>query len=318
MKMQLTFLHLNRICRLKDRFLSIILIFSIIMTGIMPTQAAGAEEAVSEEVTVEIGFNCSGFTIQDKQGNFLFDTVNGKITWQDTERVKYISFGTPPVYDGERSPITDFLEITGDINMVITCTLAVEFSITIYRGTRTEYHSYSAIPGTVITISDEEFKATDPTTKLRWEKVETAERYALLLKRRNLGYVIEGGKPFAYMKKTSCTVLDEKGKTYQIWAQKKVKGGWRTVKTIEITISDDEVNVDSRPTTKLHWKKSKKVERYAVLEKRTSYSMGGVPFAYTKKTSYKVPDEEGKMYQVRAQRKVKGKWKTIKTIEITL
>ena len=236
MKMHLSFFTLNKTCRLKDNFFAAILIFSIIMTGIMPTQAAGAEEAVSEEVTVKIGFDCSGFTIQDKLGNILFDTVDGKITQQDMERVKYISYGNPPVYDGQRSPITDFLEITGDINMVITCTLAVEFSITIYRGTQPEHHSYSAIPGTVITISDEEFKATDPTTKLRWEKVETAERYALLLKRRNLGYVIEGGIPFAYTKKTSYKVPNEEGKMYQIRAQRKVKGKWKTIKTIEITL----------------------------------------------------------------------------------
>ena len=316
MKMQLSFFTLNKTCRLKDNFFAGILIFSMIMAGIMMPGKAGAEEAVSGEITVAIGFDCSCFTIQDKLGNILFEFNGNEITQQDIERVTYIGYERYPV--GESAFMTDFLEITGTPNMVITCTTAGEFNIGVSRAIRWEYHNYSTIPGTVITISDDGVKATSPTTKLRWEKVETAERYAILLKRRNLGYVIEGGKPFTNTKKTSYTVRREKGKTYQIWAQRKVKGGWRTVKTIEITISDDEVNVDSRPTTKLHWKKSKKAERYAVLEKRTSYSMGGIPFAYTKKTSYKVPDEEGKMYQIRAQRKVKGKWKTIKTINITL
>ena len=309
MKIHLSFFTLNKTCRLKDNFFAAILIFSIIMTGITMPMVATAEED-----TISISFDFSNLYVQDKDGNILFEMIKGQVTQQNTENVKYTYDDTDYGYVGIII-LTEKLEITGYNYLVVTCQ-SLNGNICISTSNTTK--DISVIAGEKIIISDGEITTKTPTTKLRWEKVETAERYALLLKRCDSGPVVTGGKPFAYMKKTSCTVPDEKGKTYQIWAQRKVKGGWRTVKTIEITISDDEVNVDSRPTTKLHWKKSKKAERYAVLEKRTSYSMGGMPFAYTKKTSYKVPDEEGKMYQIRAQRKVKGKWKTIKTIEITL
>ena len=309
MKMHLSFFTLNKTCKLKDNFFAAILIFSMIMTSITVPKVATAEEG-----TIKIFFDFLSLCVEDKDGNILFEMIKGQVTQQNTENVKYTYDDTDYGYVGIII-LTEKLEITGYNYLVVTCQ-SLNGNICISTSNTTK--DISVIAGEKIIISDGEITTKTPTTKLRWEKVETAERYALLLKRRNLGYVIEGGKPFAYMKKTSCTVPDEKGKTYQIWAQRKVKGGWRTVKTIEITISDDEVNVDSRPTTKLRWNKVKEAKRYAVLEKRTSYSMGGIPFAYTKKTSYKVPNEEGKMYQIRAQRKVKGKWKTIKTIEITL
>ena len=344
MKSRCIFLHTDNICKVKKKIIAALLILAMAVTGIAVSDSPAQAGLQSwpkpvNDYDVYIDCGCPNFNVRDTSGNILFEMVKGKVTQQDMgraeyiymslqDRIEYLEGGATPA--GETiSPIMD-LYIRGCRYFIITCTC--ENSADAYTSSRDNWYfkirtssgtsaSYRGIPNMEISVFGNEISIEYPHTKLSWNKVDEAERYAVLTKPYLNGCIWEGGRTFAYTKKTSCTVPDEKGKTYQIWAQKKGKYEWKNIRSFEITIYDDKVSVDSRPTTKLRWNKVKKAERYAILEKRhfeNRCSIGGIPFTYTPKTSYKVPDEEGKTYQIWAQKKVKGKWKTIKTIEITL
>lgn len=96
-------------------------------------------------------------------------------------------------------------------------------------------------------------------------------------------------------------------------------GNMWTIAGTKIIISEGKVT-KSPPTTKIHWKKVKKAQRYVIYKvinygrhQKRLYKLN-----VTKKTSYTVVDENGKTYLIKAQRKAKGKWKTLKTFDITI
>ena len=250
MKSQLTFLRIDKICKAKKKITAALLILAMTVTGIAvsdssvqanPLNYSPIPEPVNE-YDVYIDFYCYNFNIRDTSGNILFEMIKGKVTQQDMERTEYISMsieerGGPIAVGGITYPV-NHLYIRGCSYFIITCTW--ENSVDAYTSSRensyftirtssgtSDSHTYRPIPNTEIDVFGDEVSAVYPGTKLRWNKVKKAERYAILEKRR--------GIPFTYTQKTNYTVRDEEGTTYQIWAQKKVKGKWKTIKTIEIT-----------------------------------------------------------------------------------
>lgn len=299
-----------------------------------------------------ITFYCPSFIVRDTAGSVLFEMKDDTITQQDMGRVTYTPVPRSSVapeswieYLENRSQIltsSPFLNLPNDLyikgctDFTITCTCAnsVETYTPACETYRFELCTTSAesticlsIPNTKISVSGSEISVTRPTTKLQWDKIKEADRYEVFEKYQTApdyksdGTMVATGRSLGYTKKTSYTVPCNKGMTYQISAQKLVNGEWKHIRFFEILILEDEVNIEI-PTVKLRWNKVKGAKKYAVLEELHSeqmgekyYVMGGIPFAYTKKTSYTVRTREGRTYQIWA--KVKGKWKTIDTIQVT-
>ena len=366
MKTQFRLLRTDKICKAKKKITAAILILAMAVTNIAVSDSSARAMTTGLPVSqcyinsksgydAYITFYCPSFNIRDTSGNILFEMVNDTITQQDIERVNYVPTSSLSVedkatYEKSRSQIIigdpysylpNDLYIKGCKDFIITCTC--ENSAKTYTPERETYkfyictssspsNPYIAIPNTEISVSSSGISAKSPQTKLQWDKVKEAERYAILAKYQiapnpnfDGNMVVETGIPFAYIEETNYTVPCNKGKTYQVLAQKMVKGEWRNIRCFEIKILDDEINAEIPITTKLRWNKVKGAKRYAVLEKlhceRSTdggYVIGGIPFDYTKKTSYTVHNKGGKGYWIWAQKKVKGRWKTIKTIELTL
>ena len=192
--MKINLLHslFHAACKGKNKMVMVLLVFTMVVTGI-----AVPGEVKAEEVTVSIYAHSWNFNIQDKDENILFETIGGELTQLNTEKIEYElwrdSNAMPP-------KITQTLHITGIDYFVINCKDS-DSSFDIYIPNK-GYEDIWAISGKKIIISNGEITTKIPTTKIYWKKVKKAERYAVLVKRRDLGYVVEGGKPFAYTKKT--------------------------------------------------------------------------------------------------------------------
>lgn len=226
MKINLLHLLFHTTCKKKNRIMIPLLIFAMVVTGIVIPRTSKAEE-----VTVSIYAHSWNFNIQDANNNILFETVGGELTQLNTEKIEYELW---PDTGAIPPSITQTLHITGIDYFVINCKdYDSDFSIYIPdKG----YKDILTIAGEKIIVSNNEITTQIPTTKIRWKKVKKAERYVLYRVYRYNGRIKRRDKLDVYKKATNCTVPDEKGVEYQIAAQRKIRGKWKTLRIFDITI----------------------------------------------------------------------------------
>ena len=259
MKSQLTFLRIDKICKAKKKITTAILILAMAATSIAVSGSHAQAKVCpvpTEDYDAIIDFYCSSFNIRDTSGNILFEVVDCRVTQQDMQRVKYTY---KPYYDGPDVPITGIppeelnslcsrrLTIKGCKYFIITCTIENSYDAAYYTeytffdiltSSKAEQYFGKLTPNMEISVFDDEIESEIPTIKLQWRKVKDAERYVIDRNRSPGGYIcyLPGEEKIAVTKKPNYTVRNVKGTSYKIRAQKKVKGRWKTIKTIELTL----------------------------------------------------------------------------------
>ena len=260
MKSRLKFLHMNKICKAKKKITTAILILAMAVTSITVSDSCARAEVQSysgptKDYDAFINFYCSSFNVRDTSGNILFEKVNGVVTQQDMQRVKYTytsrNESEVPIigcYSKQKDSLysNNNLTIKGCKYFIITCTIENSSNaayVTAYNffyisiPSKTAQYFNNVTPNMEISVFDGEIESEIPTTKLQWKKVKNAERYVI---DREPIYIdidcVKGEEKIAVTKKPNYTVRNVKGTSYKIRAQKKVKGRWKTIKTIDITL----------------------------------------------------------------------------------
>lgn len=295
----------------KNKILAVLLCLSMaIMTITAVPVSTGTVNAAQNMVSIISYRNCSYFSIQDRYGNVLFEQRNGSITQQDESRTSYVRRSDLESGDsGDSNAFWEELQVSADGCFVINCIDGVilmspdgEIYNTVYAKGAMQIINNDE---NELTVSASEYTqdvgisvSSEPSVSVFTALAIDANPNVFSLKNDVFSYSL--GIPQALSISVSI-----KNKTYgRVYTDSSAFGS--------CNVMNDAVLEEYKHL--LEWNKVPKAQRYVIYQ--TDDAGKFKKFKTTKKNTCTAAASLKTQFKVKAQKKVKGRWKTIKTIKL--
>lgn len=291
----------------KNKILSVLLCLAMVMTTI--TASVSTRTANAAENMFSITYrNCSYFSVQDRYGNVLFEQMNGNITQQDESRVSYRRRCDLEYMDsGNPSGFWEDLYVAADGYFIINCIDGI-IMFSVDRIWNTVFAK-----GAMQIINNDEneliVSASEYTQDVGIHIGSPVSLFTTLAIDSNPNVFSFKDNIFSYslgIPQSLCLSVSIKDRTYgRVYTDFSAAGSYNVMNDAVL----EEYN------HLLEWNKVPKAQRYVIY--KTDDAGKFKKFKTTKKTSYTATASMKARFKVKAQKKVKGRWKTIKTINLT-
>ena len=312
-----------------SKILRVLLIIALLLACGSSGVLAGAEMVTKDELdnfdrTLKRDYQasffarCYNYTVTDRNGNILISVTPGKNVWNgtytfDDDKLLFVHRN----YTGTRLKYPDFIYLYDTDYYAIEPKENGAFLIE-YPNERTSY-VINAVDGMKIVCDDYTVTLSAPT--------KTTVNVELHTYTDNGSYnmyfdipIDENGNTFSFVNK----IFEHEGIPGNIWVRTPSIRGYihsETPTSIDLVhdflilyrtskAAEKPDGVSQAFNVTFSWNKIPKAKRYIICKKTED---GFVKIGKVKETNYLTTISQDTLFKVKAQRKVKGRWKTIKT-----